>query len=136
MKAASEYSHVVRLPDHHGVLVTDPVLAVQLLKSGAVRDVAAYQRFKGFLGDALVLLPQTADVASSPHSHLRAALLPLFTPAAIRPLHRELIGCIMTLLNRLAESARRGAGHHTRLQPPASQVDPQCHTCANHAPPL
>ena len=100
-------SPLVRLPAAHGVLVTDPRLARKLLEGGhgAVRDVSEYARYRGFLDQSLVLLPQAttahttvchtelkpqpsrAPGRSATHTleprleQLRAALLPLFSVA-------------------------------------------------------
>ena len=66
---------LVRLPGEHGVLVTDPSLAKRLLEHGGgavVREMTAYERYGGFLGGSLVLLPQ----ATPAHRTLRSALLP------------------------------------------------------------
>lgn len=109
-RAASSHPLAVRLPAHHGVLITSPDLALHLLKAGAVRDVSAYQPYRSFLGSSLVLLPQSSAVHSSPHSHLRAALLPLFTSAAMKAWHEPLLSCTRRLLDRLSKSAQRGEG--------------------------
>lgn len=100
---------LVRLPGQHGVLVTDPQLARALLERGdgaVCREVEQYERYAGFLGGALVLLPQT----SVEHRVLRSALLPLFTSAATRRSHGTLVACTERLIARMAQAAaKRGS---------------------------
>ena len=92
---------LVRLPGEHGVLVTDPSLAKRLLEHGGgavVREMTAYERYGGFLGGSLVLLPQ----ATPAHRTLRSALLPLFSVAATRRAHGALLECTQRLLDAIS----------------------------------
>ena len=99
---------LVRLPNEHGVLVTDANLAWRLLRcdDGSVRrDVSMYARYRGFLGGAIVL-----RVQATPHRQLRSALLPLFSVTATRQAHAALLGCTRRLLERLERHvATKGA---------------------------
>ena len=105
MLAARDYPSLVRLPGEHGVLVTDPSLARRLLEAGhpggVTRDIAMYDRYEGFLGGSLVLLPQS----SPSHRALRTALLPLFSPAATRRMHDTLLQCAHKLVDKLEAKA-------------------------------
>ncbi|KAL1519415.1 hypothetical protein AB1Y20_022939 [Prymnesium parvum] len=116
MRAASEYSHAVRLPGRHGVLITDPTLALHLLKSFGIRDVSSYQRYRSFLGSALVALPSATDSQVSLHTRVRAALLPLFTASHVRLVHDSLLGCTTRLLTRLSTSTSRDAPLYRAMQ--------------------
>ena len=98
---------LLRLPGKHGVLVTDPRLARRLLEQGGgdvVRDITAYDRYAGFLGSSLVLLPQ----ATPTHRAIRTSLLPLFSVGATRRAHTTLLECTRRCLDSIeAKSAGR-----------------------------
>ena len=91
---------LVQLPKTHGVLVSDPTIAWQLLRcdDGSVRrDMSAYSRF-GFLDGTMLLQLQSTPS----HRALRSALQPLFSPAATRAAHADLVSCTERLLDRIA----------------------------------
>ena len=105
IQAARLNTPLVRLPGTHGLLVTDPRLARRLMEAtgGAiVRDIEAYERYSGFLGGSLVLLPQ----ATSQHRAMRSALLPLFSLGATRRAHDTLLECTQRLLAALEASSK------------------------------
>lgn len=110
---AAMLGELVRLPKHgasskaRSVLVTSPTLAKALLSKGHVRrDVTAYKRYAAFLGRSLVLLPQ----GCADHSRARALLMPLFSPAATRRAHAQLVECVEHLVAKLGATAARVFG--------------------------
>jgi len=89
-----------------GLLVTSARLARHVCASGDfTRDTAGYIAYEPLLGGALVLLPEGAA-----HRRVRAALRPLFSPAASRRSGGALALCASRLAHRLREAAR-AAGH-------------------------
>jgi cytochrome P450 len=91
---------LVQLPKTHGVLVSDPTIAWKLLRcdDGSVRrDMSAYSRF-GFLDGTMLMQLQSTPS----HRALRSALQQLFSPAATRAAHADLVSCTERLLDRIA----------------------------------
>lgn len=107
LAAGRDHPLAVRLPGAHGVLITSPKLALRLLERESERvhrDTSAYLRYRSFLGGSLVLLPQSG----SAHAGLRSALLPLFSGAAARRAHPEVLGCVDRFLEQLQAACEMG----------------------------